>query len=46
MDLLTSELETKIQREIFMPAIRGDYALAGKEYRPCLAGTLRQHPGE
>ena len=36
MNLLTGELETKIQHEILRPAIRGDYALAAKNIDPVL----------
>jgi len=36
MNLLTSDLETKIQREILTPAIQGDYALASKNIDPVL----------
>jgi len=36
MNLLTSKLETKIQNEILVPAIRGDYALASKYIDPVL----------
>jgi len=36
MNLLTGELETKIQHEILRPAIRGDYALAAKNIDPIL----------
>jgi 3-methyladenine DNA glycosylase AlkC len=36
MNLLTSELETKIQNDILAPAIQGDYALASKNIDPVL----------
>jgi len=36
VNLLTEGLETKIQREILTPAIRGDYALAAKSIDPVL----------
>lgn len=36
MNLLTSELETKIQCEILTPAIQGDYVLAAKNIDPVL----------
>ena len=36
MNLLTSDVETKIQREILTPAIQSDYALAAKNISPVL----------
>jgi 3-methyladenine DNA glycosylase AlkC len=36
MNLLTGELETKIQREILKPGIQGDYAFAAKSIDPIL----------
>jgi 3-methyladenine DNA glycosylase AlkC len=44
MDLLTDELETKIQRDILGPAIQGDYTFAAKNIDPVLGKLYANIP--